>query len=551
MTFANMGTLYHRSLFLSILYSALLLVPAAFMIGCSENADSKKQVFRYNEATGIASLDPAFAKNQSVMWAVHQLYNTLVEVDSNLNIVPSLAKAWTVSPDRKTYTFYLRRGVYFHDNPAFPGGKGRELVATDVVYSLNRIIEPSVASSGAWIFNGRVDTAKPFVALNDTTLQLKLLHPFHPILGILTMPYCSIVPKEVVERFDGDFRRNPCGTGPFFLKYWQEGDALVLHKNYRYWQHDSTGKRLPYLDAVQVSFFNNKSTEFLQFRQGKLSFVNDIGPAFKDELLTRSGDLRNEWKGKLVLKKHPYLNVEYFGILTGSNSPLHSKLVRQAINYAIDRDKLVLYLRNSIGIAAKAGFVPAGLPSLNTENVKGYGYNPKKALDLLNKAGYFTSMHKPVVTLTSIPMYAEIASFVAKELENIGMNVKVDIVQKSLLLEQTAKGTTSFFRGSWIADYPDAENYMAVFYSKNPAPPNYTRYKNEAFDKLYEQALQETIDSARYKLYHQMDQLVIEDAPIVPIWYDMVLHVLQPNLKSFQPNALNMLELRWARFDEE
>jgi oligopeptide transport system substrate-binding protein len=126
----------------------------------------------------------------------------------------------------------------------------------------------------------------------------------------------------------------------------------------------------------------------------------------------------------------------------------------------------------------------------------------------------------------------------------------VEVIQKSLLLEQTAKSQALFFRGSWIADYPDAENYMAMFYSKNPAPPNYTRYKNLAFDSLYEKALLEVNDSLRYNLYRQMDQLVINDAPVIPLWYDMAIHLVHKNVKNFKPNGLNLLELRRALVED-
>ena len=122
--------------------------------------------------------------------------------------------------------------------------------------------------------------------------------------------------------------------------------------------------------------------------------------------------------------------------------------------------------------------------------------------------------------------------------------MQVEAIQKSLLLEQTSKSQALFFRGSWIADYPDAENYLAVFYSKNPAPPNYTRYKNARFDAVFEQALRETNDSLRYRLYREADQLVMEDAPVVPLWYDVVVHLVQNNVSNFYPNALTLLELR-------
>ncbi len=521
------------------------------LFSCSTRQSSDKQVFTYNEQTGIASLDPAFAKNQSVMWPIHQLYNTLVEVDSNLNIVPSIAKSWEVSDDRLRFTFHLRNDVFFHDDACFQNGKGRRMTATDVAYSLGRILDKSTASTGTWIFNNRVDTVQPFIALNDSTFQLKLLRPFHPIMGILSMQYCSIVPKEAVEKYGKDFRRHPVGTGPFKMFMWEEGQALVMHKNENYWEKDETGISLPYLDAIKITFFDNKATEFLQFRQGDLSFINDIDPSFKDEVLSKKGDLRDEWKDRITLNKHPYLNTEYLGMLVDENSPVLKnaptkiKALRQAMNHAIDKRKLVMYMRNSIGIPAEAGFVPGGLPSRNTEIVKGYAYDPAKARALLQQAGLTSRI--PVIKLLTIPIYADIGSFVAKELENAGIAVQVEVIQKSLLLEQTAKSQALFFRGSWIADYPDAENYMAMYYSKNPAPPNYTRYKNAAFDVLYEKALLEINDSARYELYRQMDQIVINDAPVIPLWYDMVLHIVQKNVTGFKPNALNLLELRRTR----
>lgn len=533
---------------LSLVIGAILLLTS-----CRDTASSGKQVFSYNETTGIATLDPAFAKNQSIMWAVHQLYNTLVEIDSGLNIVPSVATAWDVSGDRLTYTFHLRSDVYFHDNPVFPGGKGRRVVAADVVYSLARIIDKSTASSGAWIFNNRVDSLQPFTALNDSTFQLKLLRPFHPIMGILSMQYCSIVPHEIVEKYGKDFRRNPCGSGPFQFASWDEGEGMILHKNPNYWERDSTGNRLPYLDAVSISFFDNKATEFLQFRQGGLSFVNDIDPSFKDEILSKKGELRSQWAGKLQLKKHPYLNTEYFGIMVDESNPLVSasstriKAVRQALNLSLNRVQLMMYMRNSIGIPATAGFVPGGLPSHNVDMVKGYPYDPAKAKELLRSAGFPDGKGLKPVKLLTIPIYADIASFAARQWEEVGIPVQVEVIQKSLLLEQTAKSQALFFRGSWIADYPDAENYMAMFYSKNPAPPNYTRYKNPAFDVLYEKALLETNDSLRYQLYRQMDQIVIDDAPVVPVWYDMAIHLIQPGITGFYPNALNLLELRHTR----
>ncbi|KAA2238523.1 ABC transporter substrate-binding protein [Chitinophaga agrisoli] len=523
--------------------------------GCQRTARQDQQVFRFNHTDGLSSLDPAFAKSQAIIWAVHLVYNTLVEPDTQMVIRPSLATRWEESADHLTYTFYLRKDVYFHDNEAFTGGKGRQMTARDVVYSFRRIMDPATASPGAWIFNGKVDPEKGFRALNDSVFQLTLLQPFHPILGILSMQYCSIVPHEVVEKYGADFRRHPCGTGPFQFFVWDEGQALILHRHPRYFEKDSDGHSLPYLDAVKMTFLDNKATEFLLFRQGQLDFMNDLDASFKDEVLTKTGQLKKEWAGKMVLAKSPYLNVEYLGFLLDSSktpvqqSPTRLKKIRLAINYGFDRVKMMTYLRNSIGTPANAGFVPRGLPSFDADKVKGYNYNPTLARQLLQEAGFPEGKGLPVIRLLTIPMYADLANYIAAQLQEVGIRIQVEVIQKSLLLEQTAKSAAVFFRSTWIADYPDAESYLAFFYGGNPAPPNYTRYANPAFDRLYEQSLLETNDSLRYELYRQMDRMVVADAPLVPVFYDEAIHFIQPYVHGLRDNGLNILELRWAKIE--
>lgn len=281
-------------------FSSLLLV---FFTGCYNEKNELKNIFRYNSESGIASLDPAFAKNQQIMWAVHQLYNTLVEVDSSLNIIPSLATHWNISDDRRIFTFYLRNDVFFHDDESFTGGKGRKMTAYDVEYSFKRMIDKETASPGSWIFNDKVDSLNGFRAIDDSTFQLKLIKPYNPILGILSMQYCSIVPKEAVVKYGNDFRRHPVGTGPFQFVAWEEGQALILKKNPVYFEVDEEGRRLPYLEGVKVSFNDSKATEFLLFRQGKLDFINDIDASFKDEVLTKRGTLREEWEERYSCKR--------------------------------------------------------------------------------------------------------------------------------------------------------------------------------------------------------------------------------------------------------
>lgn len=527
-------------------YVSLLLL----FVSCSNRQSADTNIFRYNEYVGIASLDPAFAKNQSTMWPAHQLFNTLVEVDSSLHLVPSLAYRWDISADKKQYTFYIRQDVLFHDDACFENNKGRKMNAQDIVYSLQRIIDPNVASPGAWIFNGKVDSTHPFEAINDSMVRINLIRPYQPILGILSMQYCSIVAKEAVEKYGTNFRRHPVGTGPFQFVAWEEGLGLIFKRNKHYFERDSEGNSLPYLEGIKITFNDSRATEFLLFRQKQLDFINELDPSFKDEVLNKNGTLKSRWKDKIVLQTHPYLNIEYLGILMDSanllvkSSPLKIKKIRQAINYGFDRRKMVTYLRNSLGTPAESGFAPKGLPSFNDSVVKGYNYNPAKAAQLLKEAGFAKGVGLPTIKLLTIPIYADFASFIAKQLEELGINIQVEVVQKALLFEMTSGSKALFFRGGWIADYPDAENYLSVFYSKNPAPPNYTRYKNLEFDRLFELAITETEDEKRYELYRKADQLAINDAPVVPLWYDKVIRLVQPDIKGFLPNGLNLLELR-------
>ncbi|TDX01180.1 ABC transporter substrate-binding protein [Dinghuibacter silviterrae] len=514
-------------------------------LGCARQPSGERQVFRYNQSEGIATLDPAFARNEAIQWATHQLFNTLVETDTALHLVPSLAARWEVSADQKRYTFFLRRSVFFQDDPCFPGGRGRLLKASDVVFSLRRLMDPATASPGAWIFQGHVDPDTGFRAPDDSTFVLTLTQPFRPILGILSMEYCSVIPPEAIQRYGADFRRHPVGTGPFRIDSWDEGQALILVRNAHYFE-----KGLPHLDAVKITFLDSKATEFLEFLQGQLDMVNDIDPAYKDEVLTRQGTLRPEWNGKIVLSRHAQLDMEYLGILVDTASPLvkasplRLEAVRQAINMAFDRRKMLLYLRNSIGIPAEHGFVPPALPGFGA--VPGYTYAPDKASALLTAAGFSGGAGLPVIHLLTIPTYADLASFIARQEQEVGIRIQVEVVQKSLLLEETAKSQALFFRGSWVADYPDAENFLSVFYSKNPAPPNYTRFHDTYFDRLYEQALAERDSSSRSLLYNRMDSLVMTRAPVVPLWYDEALRLVRPGVQGLYPNGLNLLELRYC-----
>ena len=401
-----------------------------------------KSVFRYNESSGISSLDPAFARDQASIWAVHQLYGGLVEMNDALEPMPSIAKSWEIKENGLLYVFHLRQDVYFHNDGAFAGGKGRKVVAEDFVYSFKRIMDPTIASPGSWVFN-TVDPTKNFNAPNDSTLEIYLKNSFPPFLGILSMQYCDVVPREALEKYGSDFRSHPVGSGPFIFKMWQEGVHLVFLKNPNYFEFEN-GSRLPHLDAILISFLGDKQSAFLEFIQGKLDFLSGIDASYKDELLTPDGKLKPKYAGKFKMDVKPYLNTEYLGILSDAKlsqvekSPLKIKEIRQAINYGIDRKKMIEYLRNNIGIASEAGMVPPGLPSYDKEQVAGYTYSIKKASALLSKAGYPSGKGLPEITLYTTSNYVDLCEFIQNQLGLLGIKIKLESNQAAQHREMVA-----------------------------------------------------------------------------------------------------------------
>jgi len=529
-----------------------------FLFSCSGKEQSRKNIFRYNESKGIPTLDPAFARNQTIIWPVNQLFNGLVQLDEKLHVRPCIAHRWEISEDGKSYTFYLRRDVFFHDHPYFPDGRGRVVTAADFVYSMNRIIDKQLASPGAWIFHP-VDRLAPnglngFEAVNDSTLRIHLTRPFPAFLGILSMPYCHVVPHEVIEKLGPDFRKEPVGTGPFRFKYWREDEKLVLVRNERYFERDKTGERLPYLDAINISFTRDKQSEFMEFMMGRLDFLSGLHPVYKDELITRGGKLNPAYSGQIKMITEPYLNTEYLGFLVdpkqeaARNSPVLIREVRQAINVGFDRQKMMRYLRNNIGQPAAGGFIPEGLPSYSAKAVKGYMYDPDKARDLLAKAGYPNGNGLESITLTTTSDYQDLCEYIQHELSEVGIRLDIEVNTGASFRNRMANSRLEFFRGSWIADYPDAENYLSLFYSKNfsPTGPNYTHFSHPVYDRLFEETLMILDDSARYAKYQELDRIIVKEAVIVPLYYDQVVRFIPERLSGLGSNPMNLLHLKHA-----
>ena len=580
---------------LLILHCTLLILLFS-SCGRDNSHDEDLKIFKYNESAGILTLDPIYAKDLPHIWACNQIFNGLVAFDDEMNVVPAIAKSWNISDDGMTYTFVLRDDVYFHEDTCFavkslshrvaesPSNfledlktrrhgdlKTRKVVAEDFVYSFNRVLDRKLNSSGSWIFAN----VYSFYALNDTILKIELTQPFPAFLGILSMTYASVVPHEAVDFYGTEFGRHPVGTGPFKYQYWKEGVKLVFRKNPNYFEKIGE-EHLPYLDAVSISFIIDKQVAFMEFVKGKFDFMSGIDARYKDELLTRDGQLRQEYEDDIYLIREPYLNTEYLAFFLGENDTLgeeRSLALRQAVSYSIDREKMLRYLRNGIGTPGNYGIIPVGLPGaweqgtesgswerelgtgINSQSPHpipfpkiGYPYNPKKAEQLLKDndlLGYELKLY-------TTQDYIDIAKFVQSALTEVGLNCKVEEMMPAALREKRANGNLPFFRSSWVADYPDAENYLSLFTTNNftPQGPNYTHYSNAKFDELYQKSLTCNDIEERSKIYHEMDSLMMTEAPVVILFYDEVLRFVNKNVEGLGSNPTNMLNLKKVKINE-
>jgi len=517
---------------------------------CSIQKNSQEHIFRYNQNEGLTTLDPAYARNNAIIWATRQIFDGLVQLDNELHIQPNIAYRWEIDNTQTIYTFYLKNNVYFHKHHLFGKDSTRKVTAYDVKYSFTRIVDKKTASSGAWIFNNKVKGVAEFQqglraevtgfkALNDSVFEIHLLKPYPPFLYLLTMPYGYVVPKELVEHYGKDFRKNPIGTGAFVFKFWKEGVRLVLHKNPAYHEKDSQNVTLPYLKAVEISFIRSKMSEFMAFRQGKLDMISGIDESFRHEVLDKQGNFKTDFLRQYDVQKSPYLNTEYIGIRC--KPELYSKELRIALSMSIDRNSIVRYLKKSIGKPA-TGFIPKGIPDFEYKGHEHYVYDINKAKALIQKI----PLPLPEITLYTNKSYAELAEYVQRQWQQLGLSVKIVLNDFATHQEMVYTGKAPIFRASWIGDYPDAENYMSLLYSAYHAPagPNTTHFSNPLFDKLFEQTLNARNSIERNQLYAKMEDILAQEMPLIPIYFDEVVRIKQKNVQGLENNAMNLLNLK-------
>lgn len=538
-------------------------------------------LYRINELENIRSLDPVGINDVVSHHVAHQIYDLLVDLDTALNIKPALATRWEISEDGLTYTFHLRKGVMFQDNPCFPNGKGREMKASDVKYSLDRVCDPRTGTLGFDYYKNYVEGANEYfedisesrkadkepvltgvsgyIVQDDSTFVIKLKKPFGPFIYYLTQAYAYVIPKEAIDQYGKDFFQNPVGTGPFMFRDWQPDLELNLKKNPNYWEKDKFGNQLPYVEDVKFRFLKEVSQQLLEFRNGNLDECYRIPNESFKEIVTLQKTLTPEYD-KFVLQKVPSLAIQFYGFLV-TGKIFNNEKVRQAFNYAIDREKILKFVLNGQGyMGAIYGIVPPSMPNYDVTKIKGYTFDLPKAKQLMAEAGYPDGKGFPEAVLqinSGGDRNIQIAESIQNMLKEIGINMKLNIIQFAQHLDNIDAGRANFWRLGWVADYPDPENFLNLYYGKNVpkdptqiSPINSTRYQNPRFDELFEKAIATTDQTERYKLYQEAEQIAVSQAPMMFIYYDEDYRLLQPYVKGYYLDAMHRVNFRYLWLDK-
>jgi len=574
----------------AILNVAMLFAVGALARGSRGPLMTENTLRLATSAVQVRSLDPAMMGDTASTSICDQIYEGLVSYDqTTLEVVPCLAESWEVSPDGLQYTFHLRKGVSFIDDPCFPGGKGRELTAEDVRCNFTRICDPIAMSLGSWLVEDRVEGAAEYVerrqqlldehpdfwrldeteleagrvpgfeVVDEHTFRVHLTRPFAPFIKVLAMAYFRVAAPEAIRAYgpignppgSDTFFRHPVGTGPFILRRWEPDVEIILERNPNYWGRDRASGRVPHVDGVHIVSRRDPHTAFMEFEEGR-SDCTGVPDQDWDRVMNADKTLREPYASRCVLQSTPALTISYYGF-DMQNPPFGTnKKLRQALNYAVDREAIIREINRGVGRPAY-GPIPPGLTGYDPDERR-YAYNPERAKELLAEAG-----HPGGQGLDDIVLYVSgtgeapdrEAVAVMDQLAKVGVQIRLKLQPWPLHMESLDRHEARFFTLGWIADYPDAENFLALFLSRNFSPegPNSTFYSNPEFDRLYDAAMAELDPERRAELYRRAAAIIVDDCPWLFTTYAETIELDQPWVKGFPINPLGLLFYKNVRLD--
>jgi oligopeptide transport system substrate-binding protein len=524
-------------------------------------------VFKVNESDYIKNLFPHNITDAISYRVATQVYEGLLKFkQDDLSLINCIAEGYTIDPSKTVYTFKIKKGVLFHDDACFKDGKGRELTADDIKYCFTRLCTQDVSNQGFSVFQNILKGANEYYAatqggkkptfevegikvIDPYTIEFSLIEPNSIFLYNLARPFTFIFPKEAFEKYGLDMRNKAVGTGPFKIGSIEDDITIILKKNEKYYGVDEHGNKLPFLDAVKIKFIKDKKTELLEFKKGRLDMMYRLPTDHIIEIVEEANQKKGDY-GQYELQRTPEMATHFLSFLN-SGKIFNDKNIRKAFSFAIDRKKILEFVLNGEGYApAIHGITPIDIfKNYDVSRVRGYDLNVDSAKYYLKKAGYPDGKGFPKIKLelnSDGERNVAVAEEVKKQLED-NLNVKLDleIVPFAQLVENMIGGRSDFFRGGWIADYPNPENFLWFFYGKtvpknaaDQSYPNMMRYVNPAFDMHYEAGLKAKTEEDAFRHFLQAENIMMQDAPIMVLWYDEGYRLLQSYVKDFPNNSM-------------
>lgn len=580
----NLGALIYAKYFITnfamkkIFFQFILL-----MVVISACEDSEKKQFEHaggalvlavnNEPTTLIAREVSDLYSSIV---ISQVLEGLVMLNpKTLKPEPSIASSWKISEDGLSYTFKIRDDVYFHDNPIT--GPNRKLTPEDVKYSIELAClkqmgkDPSNAYNS--LYKGSLLGAKAFhdgesdhiegVSIDDKTVTLTLLKKDNNFLDKLASITTAVVLEEAVEN---DQEALLVGTGPFVFDRYMDNKGnlkIILLKNNNYYLQDNKGNQLPYLDSV-VFIVESKSLNQLDlFENGVTHLIDGLPPSRITSMLEASMDNFNVTPPRLLLRRKPLLATQYYHFNL-MNETFKDVKVRQAINYAVDKEDIVRNIINNQAYSVgSAGIVPpAAFPGYDFKGVKkyGYAYDPEKAKKLLAEAGYPNGKGFPSIDLKFNigSTHSAVADRFAKQMkENLNINVNIDGLSFEDRIRDQMYGKGDLFRTTWFADYYSPETFLLNAYGgtvpdapEEPSIVNNARYVNPEFDRLFEKAQESEDIKERYKYFAEAEKIMMQDAPFIILWYEETIKIARSEVRNLHLNEMNLYSFRDVYFKE-
>jgi oligopeptide transport system substrate-binding protein len=484
------------------------------------------------------SLDPAFCVESEGIQVIRQIWDGLFDYDrKTLELKNELCDKWEVSDDGLVYTFSLKKGIKFHD--------GSPLTAEDFIYSWTRVALAETASPLSYHLaaikgydacaDGSATILEGVKALDDQTLQVTLAYPYADFITTLGHIVFYPVKKDDIDKWGQDYTKHVNGTGPFKFVEWVDDQHINLVRNDDYYGDKAK------LDAVEYKIFADDNTAFTEFKDGNLEFT--LIPVGKIKAT------REDTTFGPYCFTAPLLMINYYGM--SMNFPLFADnpKLREAINYAVDRENLCQVLGEGVP-TPMTGFIPPGIPGFQ-ENAASYTYDPEKAKQLLVDAGFPNGEGIPILkfgynTGSGHELFGEA---IQADLKEIGINMELEGYEWGTMLEKAMNGELTFFRQGWQADYPTMDNFLyPLFYSQSP--DNMAGYNNPEVDKLIIEARSTIDENDRIAKYREVEKMVLADNAFLPIYFYAQRRVTQPYVKGLVLDAMDNYDLSKVYFEK-